>query len=373
MSVPMLDLRAQYAAIKPEIDAAVAEVLTTQRFRGGPMVEGFEQAVRDYLGVGHAVGVGSGSDALLLALKALDIGPGDEVITTPFTFFATAGAIANAGATPVFADIDPETYALDPLQVAPLVNGKTKAIVPVHLYGQCADMDPLVQTARGHGLYLIEDAAQALGARYHGRPAGALGDAAAFSFYPTKNLGAAGEGGMVASADDALAERVRLLRCHGSATQYVHTTVGINSHLDAIQAAVLGAKFRHLDDWNAQRRAHAAYYTERLADVPGVVTPREASGNNHVYHQYVIRIAARDKAKAFLDARGIGCAVFYPLPLHRQECFQKIGRVPNGCPEAERAAREVLALPMYPELEQAQLDEVVRALRDFAREAQLGR
>lgn len=364
MPVPMLDLKKQYAAIKEEIDAAVAEVFTAQLFRGGPKVDAFEKAIAAYTGVPHALGVSSGTDALLLPLKAIGLKPGEEVITTPFTFFATAGAIVNAGGVPIFVDIDPATFNLDVAQVASQITARTRAIVPVHLYGQCADMDPLIALAEKNGLYLIEDSAQALGARYHGRPACSMGHAAGISFYPTKNLGAAGEGGMVAARDETLAEAVRLLRAHGAGSTYIHSIVGTNSHLHAIQAAVLGVKFRYLEAWNDRRRAHAAYYDRCFAELPEVTTPMVAPGNVHVYHQYVIRLPRRDQAKALFQERGIGCGVFYPVPLHRQECFAPFGCGRAKCPEADRASQEVLALPIAPELEPEQLEEVVQAVKD---------
>jgi dTDP-4-amino-4,6-dideoxygalactose transaminase len=363
MTVPMLDLRAQYERIKPEIDEAIAGVLAVQQFRGGAVVEGFEAAMAAYCGVPHALGVGSGTDALFLLFKALGLEPGDEVITTPFTFFATAGAIVNAGARPVFADIDPASFNLDPVRAEAAITERTRAIVPVHLYGQCADMNAILQLAKRHGLAVIEDTAQALGARYGGRMAGSLGRGAALSFYPTKNLGAAGEGGMVLTHDSALAEQVRLLRCHGSATAYLHRIVGMNSHLDALQAAVLGVKLRHLDEWNAARRAHAAAYHAAFSEFSEVVPPTSSDDCLHVYHQYVIRIPRRDDARTLFQERGIGCGIFYPIPLHRQACFAPYA-MGADCPEADRAAQEVLALPMYPELSEAQRDEVIAAVRD---------
>ncbi len=366
MSVPMLDLKAQYASIKEEIDAAVAEVFETQCFRGGPKVEAFEQAIADYVKAEQAIGVASGSDALMLLFKAIGLRPGDEVITTPFTFFATAGAVANAGGTPVFVDIDPVTYNIDAAQIEDHISDRTRAILPVHLYGQCADMDKIVQVAERQGIYLIEDAAQALGARYRDDLAGSMGHAAAMSFYPTKNLGGAGEGGMVTVNDLALGDAVRLLRAHGASETYVREVVGTSRHRETIQAAVLLVKLRHLDAWNARRREHAAYYNQALAGLDGIVTPNERDGNYHVYHQYVIRLRERDRAKALLQERGVGCAVFYPVPLHQQACFRHCGGPRARCPEAERASKEVLALPIYPELTQAQLDEVVAALHAHA-------
>jgi dTDP-4-amino-4,6-dideoxygalactose transaminase len=363
MPVPMLDLKAQYASIKTEIDTVVAEVFAAQQFRGGPHSDAFESAVADYVGVPHAIGVASGTDALYLALKALDLQPGDEVITSPFTFFATAGAIVNAGGTPVFADIDPVTYTLDPKSVEARITGRTRVIMPVHLYGQCADMDALAALAAPHAIPIIEDAAQAIGARYSGRSAGAMGLMAALSFYPTKNLGAAGEGGMILTTDDDTAKNLRMLRCHGASATYVHEIVGTNSHLHALQAAVLNVKLRHLDDWNAARRQHADYYTNALNELFGIDVPVERSGSFHVYHQYVVRVPQRDACRKLFTERGIGCGVFYPVPLHRQECFAGLD-TDAKCPEADRAALEVLALPMYPELTATQQDEVVAALRD---------
>ena len=365
MPVPMLDLSAQYHRIKDEINAAVAEVFETQGFVGGPKVEGLEAAIARYLGGGHAVGVASGTDALLLLLKALCIGSGDEVVTTAFSFFATAGAIANAGATPIFVDIEPDTFNIDTSQIEARATSRTRVLLPVHAFGQCADMDPIMEIASTHGLLVIEDAAQALGARYNGRPACALGNAAALSFYPTKNLGGAGDGGMAITQDETMAERVGLLRAHGAGTTYYHSIVGTNSRLDALQAAVVLAKLKYLDGWNDERRAHAAYYNERFAEVPEVTAPLELEGNRHVYHQYVIRLPERDAAREFLAGKGIGCAVFYPVPLPEQECFKYLGYKKEDCPEAGRASAEVLALPIYPELTREQQDEVVDTVKEF--------
>jgi dTDP-4-amino-4,6-dideoxygalactose transaminase len=363
MPVPMLDLKAQYATIKSEIDAAVLDVLASQLFRGGPEVEAFEQSVAAMTGAPHALAVATGTDAILLPLKALCLAPGDEVITTTWSFFATGGATVNAGGKPVFVDIDPVTFNIDPAQVAAAITPRTRAIIPVHIYGQCADMDPILALAKQHNLIVIEDVAQALGASYHGRPAGSMGHAAGTSFYPTKNLGAAGEGGLVLATDDALAHTVRLLRSHGAHQTYQHEIVGTNSHLPAIQAAVLNVKLRHLAAWNARRREIAAYYNARLGALSGVVCPVEAEGNYHVYHQYVIRLPRRDDAVKLFKERGVGCGVFYPLPLHRQPCFAYLGCNEAQCPEADRAAAEVLALPVYPELQEAQLDEVIAAVQ----------
>ncbi len=362
MPVPMIDLRAQYAPILPEIQSAVARVFETCQFRGGAELEAFEAEAASFAGVRHAIGVASGTDALWLAIKALNPRPGDEIITSPFTFFATAGAIVNAGAIPVFADIDPDTFNIDPASAARLVSPRTIALLPVHLYGQCADMDPLREIARRHGLAVIEDCAQALGATYRGQRAGSLGDMAACSFYPTKNLGAAGEGGMVFTNDDGLASMVRKLRCHGGSVQYQHEMVGINSHLHAIQAAILKVKLRYLPGWNAARREKARRYRELLNNLDGVRLPVERPDREHVYHQFVVRISRRDDAVKLFRERGIGCGVFYPVPLHRQPCFAP-WTVNVSCPNAETAAREVLALPIYPELTDAQQEEVADAIR----------
>ncbi|HIJ64332.1 MAG TPA: DegT/DnrJ/EryC1/StrS family aminotransferase [Candidatus Hydrogenedentes bacterium] len=364
MAVPLVDLGAQYVALKTEIEAVVSEVFETQGFVGGPFLEGFERAMGEYLNGVRCVGVASGTDALLLTLRAAGIGPGDEVITSPFTFFATAGAVANVGAIPVFVDIEPDTFNIDVVQIESKITERTKALMPVHIFGQCADMDPVLALAERHGLRVIEDCAQALGARYKGRLACTLGDAAGVSFYPSKNLGGAGDGGMVAARDEELAERVRLLRNHGQDSAYRHALVGTNSRLDALQAAVLSVKLKHLDTWNAQRRERAAYYGAQLADVPEMVAPIERAGNYHVYHQYVVRLPARDRAIESLRAKGIGCAVFYPVPLHRQECFAHLGYSENDYPVAIQASREVLALPIYPELTCEQQDEVVAALKE---------
>ena len=362
MSVPLLDLRAQYACIKSEIDAAIADVFDSQRFVGGPHVEALEEEIARYIGAGHALGVASGTDALLLSLRAADIGPGDEVITSPFTFFATPGAIHNAGATPVFVDIKPDTFNIDPARIEAAVTERTRAIVPVHLFGQCADMEPVLEIAARHDLLVIEDAAQSLAARYQDRMAGTLGQMAATSFFPSKNLGGAGDGGMITTNDPDMAHRIRLQRNHGQGDTYVHHIVGTNSRLDAIQAAVVRVKLRHLDAWTQQRRRNAAYYTERLAGLPDVVPPVEHAGCCHVYNQYTIRVPRRDEVLAGLRQRGIGCAVYYPLPLHLQACFAHLGYEEGAFPEAERASREVLSVPVYPELSREQQDEVIDAL-----------
>lgn len=364
MRVPIIDLKAQYQTIKAEIDAAVAEVFAQQVFRGGYFVETFEEELAAYCQTRHAIGVSSGTDALFLALKALPLEPGDEVITTPFSFFATASAIVHAGGIPVFADIHPETFAIDPDAIEQQITPKTKCIIPVHLFGQCAPMDRIASIAAKHRLHIIEDAAQALGASYDHCPPGRWGIAATLSFYPTKNLGGAGEGGAILTNSDEFAERIRLLRSHGATEAYRHQIIGYNSHLHALQAAVLLVKLPNLDRWNEMRRQKAHYYTEALRPFVLVKVPTEDPRAWHVYHQYVIRIPERDKAKKVLTEKGIGCAVFYPVPLHRQPCFHTYASG-KPFPEAERASNEVLALPIYPELTQDQQDTVVEAICDF--------
>lgn len=364
MPVPMVNLQTQYAPLRQEILEAVTAVLDTQQFRGGRAVETFETATAAYCGAKHGVGVASGTDALYLLYRTLDLQPGDEIITTPWTFFATAGAMVNAGARPVFVDIEPETYCINPQAIEARITPRTRAIVAVHLYGQCANMEAINHVAARNGVVVFEDAAQAIGARQGGKPAGSLAQGAALSFYPTKNLGAAGEGGMITTSSDSLAERLRALRCHGSAKTYFHHEVGVNSHLHGIQAAVLNVKLRYLDQWVAGRRRVAARYDAAFRDLDEVVPPAVAPGNDHVYHQYVIRLPRRDEARDFLQSRGIGCAVFYPLPLHMQPCFADLGYFPEEFPEALCASQQVLALPIYPELAEADQDEVIAAIRD---------
>jgi dTDP-4-amino-4,6-dideoxygalactose transaminase len=363
MPVPMLDMKAQYATIKDEIDAAAMRVLTEQTFRGGPEADGFEQELAAFAGTTRALGVGSGTDALLIMLKAAGIGPGDEVITTPFTFFATAGALVNAGATPVFADIEPGSFNLSVDRVAALIGPKTKALMPVHLFGQSVDMDAFGTLAADHGLMLFEDNAQALGATWKGMRTGSIGLAGAVSFYPTKNLGGAGEGGAILTSNDDLAAKIELLRCHGSPMQYEHVIVGLNSHLHAMQAAILRVKLRHLEAWNVARQACAALYTDLLADLPELTLPTAHAHGEHVWHQYVLRIPRRDDCVKLFKERSIGCGVYYPKGLHQQECFQGIVKA-GPCPETERACKEVIALPIYPELTPEQQGEVVTAIKD---------
>lgn len=365
MNVPLLDLKAQYATIKADVEAAIAEVLESQHFILGPKVEQCERAIAAYSECAHGIGVSSGSDALLVALMAENIGPGDEVITTPYTFFATVGAIARLGATPVFVDIDPVTYNLDVSQLEAKVTNKTRAIIPVHLYGQMADMDEVMSVAEAHRLVVIEDAAQAIGAIYKGRRAGSIGHYGCFSFFPSKNLGAAGDGGMVVTNDAQRAEKVRILRGHGSKPKYYHKTVGGNFRLDALQAAVVSAKIPHLDSWTAARQFNAKRYETLFAGagspvrLPAVVTDR------HIFNQYVIRVPQRDHLRAFLQEKGIGTEIYYPVPMHLQECFGFLGIGRGAFPEGERAAGETLALPIYPELTDQAARYVVRSIQEF--------
>ena len=363
MAIPLLDLKAQYASIKPEIDAVIAEVVESCRFIGGDQVTGFEEDVAAYLGVQHAVSLNSGTDALYLAVRALGIGPGDEVITTPFTFIATAEIIAQTGATPVFVDIDDRTYCIDPAQIERAVTERTKAILPVHLFGQAADWDPIEEIAGRYDLRLIEDSAQAIGALYRGRKVCALGDVGCLSFFPSKNLGAYGDGGMVVTDDDEIAARIRSMAVHGKGTsKYVNERLGVNSRLDAIQAAILRVKLPHLDEWNEQRRANAALYDDLLGELDGVITPSCAEGNTHVYHQYSIRVPSRDRIQSALGDAGIGTAVYYPLPLHLQTAFEYLGYARGDMPVSERASAEILSLPIYPELTEGEIRGVVRVI-----------
>ena len=365
MHVPLLDLRLQYASIRDDILSAVTRVCDSQQFIMGPEVERLESEIASTIGVPHAVAVSSGTDALLVALMALGVGAGDEVIVPTFSFFATAGAVARVGATPVFVDIDPETLMLDVDRVRAAITTRTKAIMPVHLYGLCADMTAL--TAAAGGIHVIEDAAQALGASYQGRPAGALGTIGCFSFFPTKNLGGFGDGGLVTTGDEALAARVRLLRNHGAHPKYIHHEVGGNFRLDALQAAVLRVKLPHLHDWNRKRRANAVTYRELFANAGlagRVRLPPEPAGRTHIYHQFVVRVPERDSVRAHLASRGVGTEVYYPLPFHRQPCFAHLGYGREAFPNADAAAADVLALPIYPELTAEQQQHVVASIAE---------
>lgn len=365
MNVPLLDLKAQYATIRGEVEAAIADVMESQHFILGPKVEQCEQALAAYSGCAYGVGVSSGSDALLCCLMAEDIGPGDEVITTPYTFFATAGVIARVGATPVFVDIDPVSYNLDPALIPDKLTPRTRAIIPVHLFGQMADMDPIMAISEAHNVVVIEDAAQAIGAEYKGRRSGSIGQYGCFSFFPSKNLGTTGDGGMIVTQDAERAEKLRCLRSHGSKPKYYHKIIGGNFRLDAIHAAVATAKLRHLDDWTAARQRNAKLY-DRLFKrngapliVPSVVADR------HIFNQYVIRAPRRNELQAFLKSKGVGTEVYYPVPMHLQECFAYLGNAAGAFPESERAANDTLALPVYPELGEPQLRFVVGCVAEF--------
>ncbi len=380
MKIPVLDLTRQYRAIQGEIDSAIRRVLESGHFILGPEVEAFEQEVAQYLGVKHAIGVASGTDALLLALKALGIGPGAGVLVPSFTFFATAGVVVNVGATPVFVDIDPKTYNISPESMAEVLKQhplreNLGAVIPVHLYGQPADMDEIMSLADEHGLYVVEDAAQAIGAEYKGQKVGTIGHLGCFSFFPTKNLGAYGDGGLVVTNDDELAEKVRLLRVHGARPKYYHRLVGTNSRLDALQAAILRVKLKHLDEWTSARRAIAGLYDEQLQGLEGLEPPHRAPERTHIFHQYTIRLTGggRDALQRYLEEQGIGTAVYYPLPLHLQECFRHLGYDEGELPESERAGREVLSLPMFPELTEAEVSYVVTRIRERLRSHSHGR
>jgi dTDP-4-amino-4,6-dideoxygalactose transaminase len=363
VKVPLLDLKAQFATIREEVLAVVTEVLDSQVCIGGPKVAELEKTIASASNCKHAVAVSSGTDALLCSLMALNIGSGDEVITTPFTFFATAGCIARVGATPVFVDIDARTYNLSPELVEAAVTRRTKAIIPVHLYGQMSDMDVIMEIAQRHELHVIEDAAQSITATYKGRKAGSIGTVGCFSFFPSKNLGAAGDGGMIVTNDDKLYERIALLRNHGAKPKYYHKSVGGNFRLDPIQAAVLLAKFPHLQGWTEARRRHAEYYDACFRGLP-VAVPWIDPNCYSVYNQYVLRTNKRDQLIAHLRASGIGTEIYYPLPMDKQECFQHLARRAE-CPVAERASAEVAALPIYPELTLEMQNHVVDCIKSF--------
>jgi len=368
MNIPLLDLKAQYATIKDEVSAAIQEVLETQHFILGPKVEQCEKAIAAYSQCGFGVGVSSGSDALLACLMAENIGPGDEVITTPYTFFATVGAISRLGATPVFVDIDPATYNIDVNQIASKVTTKTRVIIPVHLFGQMADMDPIVAIAEKHGLVVIEDAAQAIGAEYKGRRAGSIGHYGCFSFFPSKNLGAIGDGGMIVTNDAQRAEKLKVLRGHGAKPKYYHRVVGGNFRLDAIHAAVVAAKLPHLDSWTEGRQRNAKRYDRLFREVGLPVGLPAVTTNRHIFNQFVIRSTSRDQLQAFLKSKGVGSEVYYPVPMHIQDCFAYLGVKAGAFPESEKAAKESLAIPVYPELNDEQAEYVVEKIAEFAGE-----
>ncbi len=385
MKVPLLDLKPQYQALKAELDEAMLKVAESQVFILGPSVRELEAKVAAYSGAKHGIGLSSGTDALLIALMAYDIGAGDEVVTSPYTFFATGGTIARVGARPVFLDIDPVTYNLSADHVRRFLEsgcerradglynratgGRVRALMPVHLYGQPADMDLLTTLAREHGLAVIEDAAQAIGAECtSGRRAAGIGDIGCLSFFPSKNLGAFGDAGMCVTNDDALAAKLRILRVHGGEPKYYHAVIGGNFRIDELQAAVLLVKFRHLEQWHAGRRRNAAYYDAafpRAGSTVRIATPTVQPGYRHIYNQYVIRVPDRDRLRAYLAECGVGTEIYYPVPLHLQKCFAYLGCRPEDCPESVRAAQETLALPIYPELSEAQLQYVVDRIAEF--------
>ena len=362
MKVPMLDLNAQYEPIKEDVLQAIRDVFDSKRFINGPQIAELEEKIAAYCQCKYAIGVSSGTDAILVSLMALGIGYGDEVITTPFTFFATAGCIYRIGAKPVFVDIDPKTYNINADLIEEKITDKTKAIIPVHLFGQIAGMDKINEIAKKHNLYIIEDAAQAIGSEYKGKRAGSIGDVGCFSFFPSKNLGCCGDGGMITTNNEELAEKIRVLRAHGSNPKYYHKIIGGNFRLDTIQAAVLLVKFPILEKWHKGRQENARYYNERLKDV--VEIPYVENYNRMIYNQYTIRIENRDNLQKHLKEANIGNAIYYPVPLHLQECFAYLGYEEGDCPEAEKAAKEVISIPIYPELTDEQKDYVIEEVKN---------
>lgn len=369
MKVPLLDLRAQFELHQEELEQAALEVIRSQQFVMGPRVEQLEQELAALIDTPHAIACASGTDALILAMKALDLQKEDEVIVPAFTFFASAGAVWNAGATPVFCDVDPASFNTTAELIAQRITARTRAVMVVHLYGQMAELQPIAALARQHGLTLIEDAAQSIGAVQQiggkARSAGSVGDVGCFSFFPTKNLGAFGDGGLITTADQQLADKLRKLRLHGGRQMYHHEYVGTNSRLDALQAAVLSTKLPHLQEWTEARRRNAAAYDAAFAGLTQVATPVVTSGNQHVYNQYTLRVERRDALAAHLNSKGVGTGIYYPVPLHLQECFLTLGQKAGSLPFAEQACREVLSLPVYPELSAAQQEYVIETVRDF--------
>ena len=374
--IKFLDLTFQYKSIKKEIDAAIKRVLESGHFIGGEEVENFEKEIAKFCGIRYAIGVNSGTDALFLSLKALGVGPRDEVITTPFTFIATAEVIANCGAKPVFVDIDPKTFNIDPRKIEeylksniqyPKSKTKIKAILPVHLYGQMADMSEIMRIAKKYKLYVIEDAAQAIGAEYKGKKSGAIGDLGCLSFFPSKNLGAYGDSGMVVTNNEQLAERIKMMRNHGSSPKekYLNLILGTNSRLDALQAAILRVKLKHLTKWSHERAKKADYYSKNLKGIGDIIVPKISSGRNHIFHQYTIRTKLRDKLQKYLKEKGIPTMIYYPLPLHLQPAFKYLAYKKGDFPEAEKTAEEVLSLPVYPELTQKDQDFIIKKIKEF--------
>ena len=382
MKIPILDLKAQHTTIKNEIEAAISKVFTSGQCVLGEDVQKLEAEIANYCGTKYGIGVASGTDALLLSLRALNIGEGDGVITTPYTFFATAGVISRLNAIPIFVDTHPKTYNIDPLKIEEFIkkkcklNTKTnqlisrrtnrpiKAIIPVHLYGQMADIGLILKIARAYNLKIIEDAAQAIGAEYRGKKAGSFGDVGCFSFFPTKNLGGCGDGGMVVTNNKELADKIRCLRVHGTERRYFHSMVGYNSRLDTLQAAVLRVKLKYLNEWNRKRQEHARLYNEALAHTE-VITPHVAPNNTHIYHQYTLRVPRRNTLEKYLTEKGISYALYYPLPLHLQECYRNLGYQKGDLPESEKAACETISIPVYPELTRKEQDYIIKTVKDF--------
>ncbi len=367
MKVPLLDLKLQYAQIKEQVVPEVLEIFESQKFILGPKVENLEQEISKYIGSKHAIGCSSGTDALILALMAADVKQGDEVITTPYTFFATAGSISRVGAKTRFVDIEPDTYLMRVDQIEELITEKTKAIMPVHLFGQCVDMDPLMEISKSYNIPIIEDAAQAIGSKYNDIQAGCFGHTGCFSFFPSKNLGCFGDGGLVSTNDDAVNDRIKGLRIHGGKIQYHHQEVGLNARLDAIQAAIVSIKLPLLDKWTQGRRKNANTYNELFKDNKNIITPVEKPNRYHIYNQYVIRVPNRDALKAHLEEKGIGCAVYYPLSLHQQPCFADLGYRTGDFPESEKAADSTIALPIFSELTEEQIEYVAETVNKFTK------
>jgi len=364
MNIQMVDLKRQYIKIKPEIDNAIQEVLDSTQFILGKKVAEFEQKAAEYLGVKYAVGVANGTDALQIAMMALNIGKDDEVITTPFTFVATTETIVMLGAKPVYVDIDPMTYNINPAKIEEKITNKTKAILPVHLYGNPAEMDEILEIAKKYNLYVIEDAAQGFGAEYKGKKVCSFGDVACISFFPSKNLGCYGDGGMVVTNNEEIHSRVRMIASHGSKVRYVHEVLGMNSRLDAIQAAILNVKIKYIDEWNHKRNEFAKMYSEKLADVQQVKTPTYSEYVKHIFHQYTIRVEKRDELQKFLSSKNIPTAIHYPIPLHLQPAFRGFASE-GSLPEAENAAKQVLSLPMHPDLLPEEIDYITNSIREF--------
>jgi dTDP-4-amino-4,6-dideoxygalactose transaminase len=364
MAVPLIDITRQYEPIRTQVDKAVKRVVDHGRFILGPEVGKFEGEMASYCGVGHALGVASGTDALLLALRACGVGPGDEVITSAFSFFASAGVISRLGGRPVFVDIDPDSYNIDPNLMEGAITERTKAIMPIHLFGQCADMDPILAIARKHGIKVVEDAAQAIGSKYRDRMAGSLGDIGCFSFFPTKNLGCAGDGGMIVTDDDEIAEMVRILRTHGGKNDYIHEIIGYNSRLDTIQAALLSVKLPRLAGWTEARRRNAAAYDKAFVELP-LKTPAAKEWAYHIYNQYTLAIDKRDEFLAWLRERRIGHKIYYPIPFHMQRCFDDLGYSKGDLPASEKAAASVVSIPIFGEMTDDERDEVIDAVRGF--------